>query len=160
MRHALGSGTEGRAQPCLPAGPGTARGGVAGGMSAPPRSSSSRFSVFPFQLLRSLSWPLAPPQGPLLERPGSRQTREGKLSSPCGLEISEALGLGRTQNGRGWHCREKDLGLLGAGRRGPEPEVAAFLRPEITQTIYGAVVLTTLYALSSFIGATALRSAL
>lgn len=61
---------------------------------------------------------LPPPRGLLLERTGSRQAQEGTLSSPCGLEISEALGLGRKQSGRSWHSREKDLGLLRAVRRG------------------------------------------
>lgn len=137
VRHGTG------ARPCLLSGSGAARGGRQAAVCVllrllRPRPPAALCLVLAF----STSSGTSPGDHGVLADPG------GKLSSPCGLESSGALGLGGKQSGRGWHSGEKDAGLLWAVRRGCWPEVAAFLRLEITQIIYGALVLTTSYRIS------------
>lgn len=78
---------------------------------------------------------------------------EGEANQPW-LETSGRV-WGRTgPSGRGWHSSEKEPKLLWE-MRNASPEVAAFQSLEIIRIIYGALVLTTLFALSNLICTTA-----
>lgn len=139
------------AQRCPGGQPSGGRQCPAGGLCVPSSGSSLCFSVLP----PAARAPVLTFGAPSRTSPGEDWAVAdpgGGPAASAGQRPWKAVGLGRKQSGAGARpSREKAAGLLRAAGSGHSAEAAAFLRLEIPAIIYGALVLTTCYALSNLI---------